>query len=79
MWVQTLVKRYVPYILILCNILIVRTDATVIQTKIGKIRGLEETTSSQQIKYYAFKGIRYAQAPTGSLRFKVTHPYLNYI
>ncbi|OXA64027.1 neuroligin-4, X-linked [Folsomia candida] len=74
MWVQTLVKRYVPYILILCNILIVRTDATVIQTKIGKIRGLEETTSSQQIKYYAFKGIRYAQAPTGSLRFKEPVP-----
>lgn len=32
-------------------------DAIVVQTKIGKIRGLEETTSSRQTKYYAFKGL----------------------
>jgi hypothetical protein len=48
----------------------VGTAATVAQTKIGKIRGLEESTS-KQTKYYAFKGVRYARAPVGQLRFKV--------
>lgn len=56
---------------ILCLVLIVPdTSATVVQTKIGKIRGLEEETPAST-KYYAFKGIRYASSPTKELRFQV--------
>jgi len=57
-------------ILYFASFLSVGTAATVVQTKIGKIRGLEEITS-KQTKYYAFKGVRYARAPLGNLRFKV--------
>ena len=42
----------------------------VVPTKLGKIRGLVETTK-QSSKYYAFKGIRYANSPEKELRFKV--------
>lgn len=42
----------------------------VLPTKIGKIRGLVETTK-QSYKYYAFKGMRYANPPEKELRFKV--------
>lgn len=51
-------------------LLVSDTRATVVQTKIGKIRGLEEETPSTT-KYYAFKGIRYASSPVKELRFRV--------
>jgi len=45
--------------------------ATVVQTKLGKIRGLVETRSWSGEKYFAFRGIRYANPPVQDLRFKV--------
>ncbi|ODM99620.1 Esterase E4 [Orchesella cincta] len=54
-------------------LLVPNTRATVVQTKIGKIRGLEEETPTN-VKYYAFKGIRYASAPVKELRFKEPRP-----
>ena len=44
---------------------------TVVQTKNGKIRGLEETRSLSGKKYLAFRGLRYANPPIKELRFKV--------
>lgn len=52
------------------TLLVSDTRATVVQTKIGKIRGLEEETPSAT-KYYAFKGIRYASSPAKEQRFRV--------
>jgi len=55
-------------------ILIVRAThgvaGTTVQTKLGKIQGLKETTE-RGTNYLAFKGIRYAVAPEKDLRFKV--------
>lgn len=48
-----------------------RTWRTV-QTKSGAIRGAQQTTLLKGVDYYAFKGIPYAKAPIGDLRFRVS-------
>lgn len=49
----------------------VRTRRTV-ETKSGSIRGVLQTSLLKGVDYYAFKGIPYAKAPTGDLRFRVS-------
>lgn len=61
------------FFILLAVLIVPCTRATVVQTKIGKIRGLEEETS-QNTKYFAFKGIRYASSPVKELRFRVIIP-----
>lgn len=46
-----------------------------IETNSGPVRGRRGTTLLDNISYYSFKGIPYAKAPTGSLRFKVNIKY----
>lgn len=46
-------------------------NSLIVQTESGKIRGVQLKTNLNQRKFNAFRGIPYAQAPTGSLRFKV--------
>ncbi|OWR46748.1 alpha-esterase [Danaus plexippus plexippus] len=47
----------------------------VVDTKLGSLRGRRVITrTSAQIPYYSFKGIRYAQPPRGSLRFRPPAP-----
>lgn len=46
-------------------------DYKSIETNNGFVRGKRGTTLFDNISYYSFKGIPYAKAPTGSLRFKV--------
>ena len=43
----------------------------IIQTENGKVRGTKMLTAMEEIEYYAFKGIPFAQPPIGNLRFKV--------
>lgn len=45
-------------------------DSPVVQTALGEIRG-RVLRSRLGNRFYAFRGVRYAQAPIGSLRFKV--------
>lgn len=47
-------------------------DYKTIETNYGLVRGKRGTTLLDNIPYYSFRGIPYAKAPTGSLRFKVT-------
>ena len=47
------------------------SDNKIIQTKNGKIRGQKMLTALEEIEYYSFKGIPFAQPPIGNLRFKV--------
>lgn len=42
-----------------------------IETSDGAIRGAKLTTEYKKVDYYSFKGIPYAEAPIGDLRFKV--------
>lgn len=42
-----------------------------VNTDLGDIRGSVLKTLLQDRPYYAFRGIRYAKAPVGELRFKV--------
>ncbi len=44
-----------------------------VKTDKGAVKGVREDHDEGQY-YYAFKGIRYAQPPTGKLRFKVCAP-----
>lgn len=47
----------------------------VVNTHLGSIRGRKVLTrTSAQTPYYSFKGIRYAQPPRGSLRFRPPAP-----
>lgn len=46
-------------------------DFKIVQTSDGAVRGVRNTTSWQKVDYYSFKGIPYAEPPTGELRFKV--------
>lgn len=43
----------------------------IVETKYGKIRGIRNETLFQKIGFYSFRGIPYAKAPIGELRFKV--------
>lgn len=46
-------------------------DFKVVRTSDGVVLGVKNTTKWQKIDYYAYKGIPYAEPPTGELRFKV--------
>lgn len=43
-----------------------------VQTHSGKVRGILQLTVSQQTEYFSFKGIPYAEPPTGKARFLVS-------
>lgn len=43
----------------------------IVYTDSGPVRGKWDETFLQKTKYYSFKGIPYAEAPVGDLRFKV--------
>lgn len=46
--------------------------APIVHTDLGDIRGSVQQTLIDNRKFYSFRGIRYAQSPTGELRFKVS-------
>ncbi|KAI9580364.1 hypothetical protein GQX74_010774 [Glossina fuscipes] len=51
-----------------------RSQATIeVNTDLGKIKGLEMTSRLGE-KFWSFRGIRYAQAPIGDLRFQPPQP-----
>lgn len=45
-------------------------SSLIVDTEYGKVQGIEEISSLED-SYLAFYGIRYAEPPTGKLRFKV--------
>ena len=45
-------------------------ETVVLKTKIGSLRGHKEVVDFKT-SYYAFKGIKYAKAPSGEKRFQV--------
>ena len=47
----------------------------VLKTQKGNVRG-KRVDAEMGAYYYSFRGIRYAQAPTGKLRFKVRSKWL---
>ena len=57
------------FVLAALTVMVVAEDVT-IKTDKGTVKGIREDHEKGQY-YYAFKGIRYAQPPTGKLRFKV--------
>lgn len=44
----------------------------VVETKSGQVRGIRETSFLKNVDFYSFRGIPYAEAPVGELRFKVS-------
>lgn len=63
-------------LLILCA-LIYSTSAEddeyrIVETALGKIRGLRRISLLNKYEFFAFKGIYYAKSPAGDLRFKVS-------
>lgn len=40
--------------------------------ELGEVKGSSSVTAWSQRKFYQFLGIRYAEPPTGKLRFKVS-------
>ncbi|KAH8243622.1 hypothetical protein KR032_009033 [Drosophila birchii] len=46
----------------------------VLDTKYGKVCGLQRKTVYDEELYFAFEGIPYAKPPVGELRFKAPHP-----
>jgi len=51
-------------------------ETVVLKTNIGSLRGRKEVLIESGRSYYAFKGIRYAKAPTQARRFQVNHSFL---
>lgn len=45
----------------------------ILATKLGKVKGLEEQYVPSGRKYFAFRGIPYAQPPVKEHRFEVKH------
>ena len=52
-------------------------EEIVLKTDKGNIRGIRVDTDAG-LYYYSFRGIRYAQPPIESLRFKVKHFVISY-
>lgn len=71
--IQILFNRLV---LIVCLIMMATvsggsaTKSSIVQTDSGRVKGTHETTLLGQREYSAFRGIPYAKAPIGPLRFK---------
>ncbi len=52
---------------------VVTSPSILLSTRLGRIRGTIERMEEEDLPpYYAFRGIRYAKAPLGDLRWKVT-------
>ncbi|KAK3106894.1 hypothetical protein FSP39_002185 [Pinctada imbricata] len=49
-------------------------DSVLVKTPLGPIKGLELTDSESGKTVYEFRGIRYAKAPRGDLRFRKPEP-----
>lgn len=47
-------------------------NTAIVQTESGPVHGVCETSLRHKEKFHAFRGIPYAKAPVGDLRFKVT-------
>lgn len=64
------------FILLLCRAISAEPEAVrtrrIVETKSGSIRGVLQTSLLKGVDYYGFKGIPYAKAPTGDLRFRVS-------
>lgn len=50
----------------------------VLKVSTGCLKGIEKTTVLNNKIYYSFRGIPYAEPPTGRNRFKVNYGYLTY-
>lgn len=50
-----------------------------VKTNTGAVRGIRDRTLLNKIDYYSFKGIPYAKAPIGDLRFKVCSMEIRWI
>lgn len=48
-----------------------------IETENGVVRGIQLVSLYQKVPYNAFRGIPYAQKPTGELRFKVFFHFIH--
>ena len=48
-----------------------KKDFSVIETKYGKIEGTQDKSAWTQRSFYEFRGVPYAVAPVGELRFEV--------
>lgn len=46
-------------------------------TEYGEVQGILKTTLLNDVDYYAFKGIPYAESPVGKLRFKVSNLFFS--
>lgn len=65
-------KMYIVGVLILSSLVasISPPDPSLVLTAQGKIRGGRMATYTGK-PFFAFRGVRYAEAPTGDYRFKV--------
>lgn len=50
------------------------SKTVVIDTKYGRVRGLQRKTVYDEELYFAFEGIPYAKPPLGELRFRAPQP-----
>lgn len=61
----------IHFLLGLCNTnAIQQEDFPIVRTNLGQIRGRSMTTRLGQL-FFAFRGIKYAEAPVNELRFQV--------
>ena len=68
-----IVTCILSFCVILTEIHCMDDDSTfcTVNTTSGKVRGKQNQTLFDKIPYYSFRGIPYAKAPIGNLRFKV--------
>lgn len=65
-------RIYLISIFLICVLNVIIADQyKIVETYSGEIRGIKKLTFLNKIPFYSFKGIPYAKAPTGDLRFKV--------
>ena len=71
-------KSALTLVLLVCTVAF--AEEVSVKTDKGSVKGIRQDHDFGQY-YYSFRGIRYAQTPTGKLRFKVLLIvlYYNYI
>lgn len=76
----TIISAFVLSLLLFQQISQIACDESkTIETGVGAVRGVKETTFWKRVDYYSFKGIPYAEKPIGKLRFKVNIPFFHLI
>ena len=71
MWSFELLTIFLGLLFQLQTLVFCQKNSVTINTRLGKVKGLQDKTVWKNVTYYSFKGLRYAEPVIGEKKFDV--------